>query len=404
MSETPEPGTPWKYRLSMLLAAHFVGTIHIGSVLALAPVISKDLSLTATQIGLLATAYNGAQVTCAPFAGTLTDRLGVGWSMVAASVFLAAGSLALAASHGLPLALVAMGLMGIGYAFVNPSTAKAVLEWFRREYRGTVMSAKQTGVPIGGVVGASSLYFATLLDWRIIMVIIAATALAYGLLATTLAQRPEWRQGTSIASLLGRILDTLRNRNLATANLAATLYNVGQQNFYTYMTLFMREATLATQPFASLCLGLGHVGSATARIFWGWFSDRFAVGRRATVMAGLGIAAAACFAALAFAGPGWGIWLGAAMAFGLGLTIAGYAGVSLTVIVETVAPDRAGAAMGGHLCCTAFGGMVGPPIFGAIVDHGGFTYAWLFTGLLAVIGVLLYRFVFVDVADRRPES
>lgn len=404
MSVEPEPGVPWKYRLTMLLAAHFVGTIHIGSVLALAPVISKDLSLTATQVGLLATAYNGAQVTCAPFAGTLTDRLGVGWSMVAASLLLAAGSVSLAAAQDLSLALVAMSLMGIGYAFVNPATAKAVLEWFRREYRATAMSAKQTGVPIGGVVGASTLYFATLVDWRILMLVIAATAIGFGLLATTMAQRPDWRQGGNILVLLGRILDTLRNRNLATANLAATLYNVGQQNFYTYLTLFMREATLATQPFASFCLGLGHVGSAIARIFWGWFSDRFAAGRRATVMVGLGIAAAACFTALAFAGPGWGIWLGAAMAFGLGLTIAGYAGVSLTVIVETVMPDRVGSAMGGHLCCTAFGGMIGPPIFGAIVDHAGFTYAWLFTALLAVIGVLLYRFVFVDVANRRPDA
>lgn len=47
--------------------------------------------------------------------------------------------------------LLGMYLMGSGYSFTNPSTAKGVFDWFPQRRRATAMGAKQTGVPIGGL-------------------------------------------------------------------------------------------------------------------------------------------------------------------------------------------------------------------------------------------------------------
>jgi predicted MFS family arabinose efflux permease len=55
----------WKVRITLLTLAHVVGTLHIVSVMAMAPVIQADLGLSVTQVGLLITGYYGAQTVCA---------------------------------------------------------------------------------------------------------------------------------------------------------------------------------------------------------------------------------------------------------------------------------------------------------------------------------------------------
>ncbi len=57
-SDTPRNGvgraSAWK--LGIITLAHVVGTANIVSVLAMAPVIQRDLDLSVTQFGLLVTA------------------------------------------------------------------------------------------------------------------------------------------------------------------------------------------------------------------------------------------------------------------------------------------------------------------------------------------------------------
>ena len=42
---------PWRLRIVMLMGAHVVGTINVVSVLAMAPVIQRELDLSATEVG-----------------------------------------------------------------------------------------------------------------------------------------------------------------------------------------------------------------------------------------------------------------------------------------------------------------------------------------------------------------
>ena len=55
-SETRIEG-PWRFRIAMLTGAHVIGTINVVSVLAMAPVIQRTFDLSATEVGLLMTAY-----------------------------------------------------------------------------------------------------------------------------------------------------------------------------------------------------------------------------------------------------------------------------------------------------------------------------------------------------------
>lgn len=365
------------------------------SVMAMAPVIQRDLNLSVTQVGLLVTAYYGAQTVGAFPAGGLVDRLGVGWSLVLAQVILIAGAISLSQANDFAAAFGSCAIMGLGYSLTNPASARGVLEWFPPERRATAMGIKQTGVSIGGVLAAGNGALVTLLSWQSILWIIAGVTAASALLSLRLAERPSWRAGGSFRSVIAHLSEVVRDRNLGLLFAAGGFYNMGQMNFFAYLTLFMREAAQASQPVAGLSLAIAQAASAVGRIGWGVVSDTVFRGKRKTLVVGLCGTAVILLAAMAAVGLWWGVAVGIALALALGLTIASFASLMQTLAVEAVAPRLAGSAMGYSLVGTALGGMVGPPLFGAVVDlTGNFANGWLLTAGLVLAGTLLLGFRF----------
>lgn len=386
---------PWITRLSILTLVHVVGTLHMVSVMAMAPVIQRDLNLSVTQVGLLVTAYYGAQTVGAFPAGGLVDRLGVGWSLVLAQVILIAGAISLSQANDFAAAFGSCAIMGLGYSLTNPASARGVLEWFPPERRATAMGIKQTGVSIGGVLAAGNGALVTLLSWQSILWIIAGVTAASALLSLRLAERPSWRAGGSFRSVIAHLSEVVRDRNLGLLFAAGGFYNMGQMNFFAYLTLFMREAAQASQPVAGLSLAIAQAASAVGRIGWGVVSDTVFRGKRKTLVVGLCGTAVILLAAMAAVGLWWGVAVGIALALALGLTIASFASLMQTLAVEAVAPRLAGSAMGYSLVGTALGGMVGPPLFGAVVDlTGNFANGWLLTAGLVLVGTFLLGFWF----------
>ena len=391
-SDTPRHGvgrgSAWK--LSIITLAHVVGTANIVSVLAMAPVIQRDLDLSVTQFGLLVTAYNGAQAAGALPAGGLVDRLGVGWVLALALVIVAAATAMLGQATDFTFALGSVAVMGLGYSLVNPATARGVLEWFPPERRATAMGVKQTGVPLGGILAAGNGALAAFVGWQSILGMVAGATALGAVLCLWLAERPQRQAAGSTPGVLAGLRRVMGDWNLGRFVAMNGLYNMGQANFFAYLTLFMRQAAQASLPVAGLCLGIAQASSAVARIGWGVVSDTFFRGRRKVLVVVLGAVATVFLAAMAAVGPGWGVVLGAALALALGATIGSYAGLSQTMAVEATEPRLAGSAMGYTMIGTSLGGMIGPPVFGAIVDlSGAYANGWLFSAALLAAGTLL---------------
>jgi MFS family permease len=185
------------------------------------------------------------------------------------------------------------------------------------------------------------------------------------------------------------------DRNLRVLFFSSGFYNMGQMNFFTYLTLFMREAVQTSQPVAGLSLAIGQASSAIGRIGWGVVSDTLFRGKRKTLIIALCGSAVIFLAAMATVGPRWGIAIGTALALLLGLTIASFAPLLQTLAVEATEPRLAGSAVGYSLMGTSLGGVIGPPLFGAVVDLSGeFTTGWLLTATLVLAGTLLLGFLF----------
>ncbi|MEK9725073.1 MAG: MFS transporter, partial [Rhodospirillaceae bacterium] len=350
------------------------------------PVIRIDLDLNATQVGSFMSAFYFALAAGAIPAGVLADRLGVARSLATAALAMALGAALFAGVASYPPAVAATFVMGLGYALVNPATAKGVLSWFRPEHRATAMGVKQMGVPMGGLLASGFGAAVVFMPWRWALWIVAGLTLGVGAVWWRLA-RGRTVGGGGLRAALADLRAVLGNRRLGRVNAASVTFNAGQQAFGTYLTLFLRDAAGASQPFAALCVGLSQVTGATGRVFWAFASDRFAGGRRKGVLVAIMTAAAATMFTAAAVSPSWHAGVLAALALVLGATVLAYAALLHTLCAEAVDPRLAGAAIGSNLFATSLGGAVWPILFGLIVDHAGYATAWTATGVLVLGGV-----------------
>ena len=390
-------GNPWLGRLPALIFSHVVGTTNVVSVMAMAPVISADLNLSAAEFGAFVSAYYAAQATGSMPAGAITDRFGVGRTLVLAHCLMAIAAVTLAIAVGYIQCLGAMFLMGLGYCLTNPSTARGVLDWFPRERRGTAMGLKQVGVPIGGVIAAGNGALAAYINWQSIMWGVAALMVLNGVYCLVLVRYHVALPAEQRKSIVANLGDVLRDRNFNVYAFLNGLLNVGQTNFFGFLTLFLTASAKASQEVAGASIGLAQTTSAFARIGWGVVSDKYFVGRRAQLVAWICGAAAVFLALMAFVEPGPGLYIGIALAMALGITIASFAPVAQAIVVESVEPRLAGSAIGVNMVGVHIGGMLGPIIFGWVVDNwGGYDAAWLVTAGIVAAGLVLLVFVFKE--------
>jgi predicted MFS family arabinose efflux permease len=286
---------------------------------SIAPLVREDLGLSVAQAGsFLSAYYTGAALMSLP-AGWLSDRSGVKIVMALGQAVIAAGLLAAAAAPGYLLVSAALVLAGAGYGTLNPTTSKAVLLWFPRRQRATVLGLKQMGFPLGGAVGAATLPAVALwLGWR---GAVAAAALVVALLAgaTLLAYRdpadPAEAAGSGGASSLGEVL---ASRDLWRVALATMVFAGVQTAFLGFLVLYLGDVLGLPLTTAAGYLALAQVAGMAGRVGFGIVSDRLLGGRRLVVLlvAGLGSGASSRGLAAPPAGPPPGVLAKNAMVHG----------------------------------------------------------------------------------------
>ncbi len=380
---------PWKIKLWLLVLSHLAGTLNIVSVLAMAPVISSQLNLSGMEFGFLVTAYYGGQAFWSLPSGILVDNFGIGRTLVISHIVMALAAVFLSIATGHISAVWALFLMGIGYSMTNPASGRAVLIWFSPKQRGTAMGIKQVGVPLGGIIAAGSGALVEFFEWNSIMLAAGIFILLNGFFCTYLISEDDGEKETRMPNTK-KIRRVIGMRQLHINTILNAFINIGQINFFSFLTLFLREVTLVSQPMASAAMGLAQSTSAFGRVFWGVVCDRWFVNHRRILMAllcGLGSFFLFC---MIFVQPSLGGWFGFLLASLLGFTIASYAPVAQAITVEMVSPSLSGSALGYNLMGVFLGGMVGPPIFGAIIDlTGSFEAGWVATSLLCALGTFI---------------
>ncbi|HEU5189908.1 MAG TPA: MFS transporter [Methylomirabilota bacterium] len=370
---------PWAI-LVLIMVAQTMANVGPLGIPAIAPLIRDSLGLSTVQAGSFLSAYYiGPSLMSLP-AGRMADVWGAARTMVLGQLVIAVGLFAVAGSWSFALLSVLMVLAGMGYGMLNPTTAKAVLIWFPRKHRATVVGLKQVGLPFGGAMGALVMPpLALWIGWRGAVALSASVIAGLGLLTWLLYRDPPGVEAAADrAAAGGSLAAVLRNRELWLVSIA-TLGFAGMQTVWmAYLVLYLRDVVGMPLVTAARFLVLAQLAGATGRVAFGVLSDRYFGGRRRIVLVLAGVGSTACSLLIAGTGPGTSPWFFAALALVFGFVGIGWNGVQYTLMAELVDRRSVGTAVGLGLAVSSFGVTICPPLFGVLVERaGGWTVPWI---------------------------
>jgi ACS family hexuronate transporter-like MFS transporter len=404
MVETKET-TP-KYRwvvLAVLWVAYTVIFVQRLSIGPLAPFLKNEMGLTNAQIGSLMSAASFGFVLSMLPAGWATDRIGVRRLLLIGEVAAGLFMLSMFWVPSYEAALIVLTISGFGCGCLYPSTAKGVIEWFSTAERATVMGLKQTGVNIGGIVSAAILpSVALVLGWRFGFLFIGILATAVGIFSFILYKDPltptASQSGTASTnidkSVRARLLRELfKTPDIWFVGLGSVTMAIVEFGVMAHLVLYLTEELSLPIVDAGILLAVTQAGGIFGKPGGGFLSDYFLASSRRKVF--MLWSAITCLTSMIITLWGESLsWELYPVLFIFGVTAIGWGGIHLTLIAELAGKELAGTVLAVLGAVAYVGCILGPLLFGYIVDiSGSYQLAWLTLTVLAAVSAIAIFFV-----------
>ncbi|MFC2043789.1 MFS transporter [Chloroflexota bacterium] len=398
-------GTASKYRwviLGVLWIAYIVVFLHRLSIGPLAPFLKEDLGISSAQVGaLMSAAAFGYMFSCIP-AGWATDKFGVRWLLVIGEFVGGVFIMMMMFVSSYIGALIIMAFAGFGCGCLMPGTTKGVLVWFPQKERATVMGIKQTAVNVGGIITALTLpSLAIALGWRFGFLFLGLVAIAIGTISFIFYKDPPVSAASSLESTgetrgpstVQLLRELFKSRDIWLVYVYLFTLIIVEFALIAHLVLYLTEALFFPILAAGGILAMTEAAGVLGKPAGGIISDRLLGGsRRKVLLLWGGIASVMCFLLTVFGSDlSWGLY---PILLALGVTVIGFGGVQLTLTAELAGKELAGIAAGMNGVAASLGIIVGPIVFGHIVDvTGSYQLAWFSCTVFAVISVLAVLFV-----------
>ncbi|MBI3965190.1 MAG: MFS transporter [Chloroflexi bacterium] len=378
--------------LGVATALHATDAMARQGLPALGPFFQRDLGLSLTEVGLLTTSISVGGALTMVHGGRLSDVAGV---RVAMLVGLALNGLTLAAlsfADSFLTAFICCALVGLGHGPISPAGTKAAMGWFSARARGTAMSLKQTGVPIGGILGAAILpAIASGYGWPSACLFLAGVTFVMAVALYLIARNaPDERQFASHGKIESMgVRQFLANRELVALSVTGMCFVTAQLALITYAALYARDVLGVSPVVAGGYLAIAQAGGGIGRIAWGLLSDGYYRGARKPVLRIIGLTSAASALGMAVVAPYVGTVIVAVLLFVFGFAAIGWTGVYLAMLGEIAGKDSVGSAAGFALLFNQIGIMAGPPLFGIVVDFTkSYDAGWLVLAVTLLLTTL----------------
>lgn len=379
----------WLFATQVLVA--FVGR----SLAPLGVLIGEDLSLSKAQIGMLPAALFFGQMVASIPAGLLADRVESRKLLLMLSLCLGLGFLLTTVSFSFVFVLILIAVGGLGYGTMHPASNKGILYWFEARKRGTAMGIKQMGVTFGSALSALLLLpIASIWGWRTALIGAAILLMIVGVLAFRFYHEPvtqdeENHSGDRI-HFLSSLLKMFKHKPLLLVSIGATGLNGSQMMLNTYLVLFAYQKLNFSLFLSGILLVISEVSGSFGRVGWGIISDRLFNGRRIIILMIIATITACVSFAVAVLPAHTPFWAMVPVTIIFGFCVSGFNGIWMNVATELVPREQAGAASGFSIMVGSWGTIIGPPLFGFIVDKtGDFSFGWLFLSLIMVVVMVL---------------
>jgi len=374
--------------LGVALAIQTATSVVAAALPVLLPLVKAEFHLTFAEAGVVANfPFVGSLLTIA-LAGWAVDALGDRLVLVFGGVLTGVAALACALAPAFAVILGVLVIMGIGIGTGTPAGSLAVRNAFPLRLRGMVMGMRQTGIPLGSFLAALILpSIALSAGWRGALAAAGAASIVVAIAGLGI-YRSGPRARTAVGDS-GSLLNVL-TRDITVAATSGMLMVAGQMCLLTYLVVYLIHERGLTITTAAFYLALAQLAGAFGRVLWGVVSDRLLSGsrRRALLLAaGTGALGSLALAILPSGFP-FPVLVAAILVCACGAV--GWNGVQISFLSELARPGSEGRAVGLGQTIQQPGILVGPFLFGLIVDAtGSFRPAWLllagFLGLAMLI-------------------
>jgi len=369
--------------LVLLGLAIVINYVDRGNLSIAAPVIKNELKLSATQLGVLFSAFFFTYTALQFVIGGIVDRLGASRVLSAGLLIWSVATIAMGFAGGFAALLLLRLALGVGESVAFPCTSKLIAQHVSHENRGLANGVITAGLKLGPAVGAFT--GGTLIakyGWRPVF---------WGMGLASLLWLPAWRKWkpTDIPSQGATVgyLAILRQRYFWGCSAGHFSFNYLSYFFLTWLPLYLaHERHLSQLALTKAATAYYFVDSSTA-LLTGWICDvcikrgaRASFVRKAASAIGHVTAAFAMIACALAAADSYLPWLLLA-AVGSGMAACG-----VFLFAQTIAGPRAvgqwSALQNGF---GNFAGLIGPTLTGFLVDRSGHFFSAF--GLAAAISV-----------------
>ena len=392
MATSARSASPAGALVLLLGTAVFLNYVDRGAIAIAAPLMTRDLALTNTQFGLVASAFFWVYGPVQLVVGWLCDRFSVYRLMAAGVVLWAVSTMLMGFAGGFLSLLVLRIMLGVGESVIFPGSSKIIAERVPAEHRGIANSAVSIGIALGPALGtlAGGMILASL-GWRAIFIVFGLATLLWLLpwqavlrdVRGTAAE--SRRRDVPVAALI-------RRWPLWSMSIAHTASNYGFYFLVIWLPSYLVKARGLSIGDMTLLATLGFAAQAAAALAFGYWSDRWtrsgrsegAIRRWMMVVTQIVQAVAIVGVALADSKLAIGAWL----------VIAGICTGSLSLNIYAVAQMFAGPRAAGtwigvqNAIGNSFSGIAGPVIAGLIVDAAGYDGAFYVAAAVAAAGGL----------------
>ena len=378
--------------LTLLVVSVFINYVDRGNLSIAAPLLKNELSISASQLGILLSSFFWTYTALLFVCGWFVDRFDVNRVLAIGYLIWSLATATTALVHGFAMLLVTRLILGMGESVAFPCYSKILARNLPEHDRGFANGAIIAGMKLGpaaGTLGAGLLM--AHYGWRPVFLGIGLLSLAW--LPVWGKWMPRGEATSRFAGVCPSVIDILRRRSFwATASgsfcTAYPLYfTITWLPFY-----LVHEQHLSVQDMVKAA-ALYYTVDAAAALGTGWVTD-FLIRRRLTVgmvrrsaMALGWTTAAIGFLGCSSAGPhSYLAWL---MVAGVGL---GTGNSGLWAFTQTLAGSQAvGRWVGLQNGFGNLAGVIGPALTGFTLDWTGhFQVAIEITAGFCLLGVMVW--------------
>lgn len=379
--------------LILLWLSVFLNYIDRSNLSIAAPQLKLELGLSATQLGVLLSAFFWTYACLQVPAGWLVDHLDVKWVFAGGFCIWSAATAITGVLHTFAALLAVRVVLGIGESVAYPSYSKVIANHFPLARRGLANAVVASGLCFGPSFGM--LFGGTLmgrLGWRPFFVILGSVSLLW--IAPWSIWMPRAKAHADSSQALGPGLREIVSRKAWVAT-ALGLFCTNYVNYFllTWLPFYLVRERGFTMTGMAKVGGAIMLTAALSALACGKLSDRWiAAGatttrvRKGFMVAG-GLWTGALFVGAAVAPRDISVGLLLLAGIGFGMTTS-----NIWAITQTLAgPQAAGRWAGAQNFIGNLSGAIAPALTGVLVDRTGhFVWAFVIAGLFAWCGAAVW--------------